>query len=378
MSAEVGDEPRLADARLTGDQQEPHRPGRGRLLQERDRLVEHGLAADRAGGCSGVRCRGSGWNGRCRRGCRDRTRQRWVLAQHRLLQPLDLLGRVDAELLGKSLAQLPQGVECVGLPGALVLREREQRPQPFSVGVLRSQRRQCPLRVVGTAQVDQGPGVMLLDGEQQLLEPAGFGQHGGGVAIGVRPARPEGDCLLARGQPLLRGGDRQRLLGQCLEPPRVHVVDLGRQRVARGSADQSGALARGPVRFELGAQPGDRDLKGAERLAGRIVAPDLGEQPFRGDRGTVRGEQYGEDAALATPGEWLARSANGDRHLSEGGVVHAHAGHRRAGGFPRSRGKPSLPVLCNAREVQVSYGKLGLVFRTGGRLRRRILRPRAR
>ena len=30
-----------------------------------------------------------------------------------------------------------------------------------------------------------------------------------------------------------------------------------------------------------------------------------------------------------------------------------------SGGFPRSRGKPSLPVRCNAREVQVSLGTVG-------------------
>ena len=68
-SAEVGDEPRLADAGLAGDQQEAHRAGRARLLQERHRLVEHGLAADRAGGCSGERRGGGGWNGRSGRGC---------------------------------------------------------------------------------------------------------------------------------------------------------------------------------------------------------------------------------------------------------------------------------------------------------------------
>ena len=28
------------------------------------------------------------------------------------------------------------------------------------------------------------------------------------------------------------------------------------------------------------------------------------------------------------------------------------------GGFQRSRGKPALPVRCNVREVQVSYGKV--------------------
>ena len=147
------------------------------------------------------------------------------------------------------------------------------------------------------------------------------------------------------------------LLGQCLEPPHVDVVDLGHQRVAGGRADQPGALARRPLRLELGAQPGDRDLQGAERLAGRLVAPDLGEQPLGRDRGAVRGEQDGEDSALASPGEWLADAADGDRHLSEGGVVHAHAGHARARGFPRSRGKPPLPVRCNAREVADSRGK---------------------
>ena len=168
-------------------------------LQERHRLVEHGLAADRAGGCSGVRrCIGRLRHG-CRRRRRDGRRQRRVLAQHRLLEPLDLLRRVDPELLGEAFAEPAQGVERVGLPRALVLRQREQRPQSLAVGVLRRQRGQRALGVVGSTQVDERARPMLLDGQPQLLEPGALRQHEGRVAVGVRRAGPEGERLLARG-----------------------------------------------------------------------------------------------------------------------------------------------------------------------------------
>jgi hypothetical protein len=83
------------------------------------------------------------------------------------------------------------------------------------------------LSVLWTTQVDQRSCALLLEGEQQLLEPGGLGPHGGGFAVGVRRARPECERLLARGQPFLGGGGRQRLLGERLEPPDVDVVHLG-------------------------------------------------------------------------------------------------------------------------------------------------------
>ena len=49
------------------------------------------------------------------------------------------------------------------------------------------------------------------------------------------------------------------------------------------------------------------------------------------------------------------------REVRQARPVRSARGHlrlrRHGGGFPRSRGKPALPVLCNAREATVSYGE---------------------
>ncbi len=225
---EVVHQPRLADPRFAGDQQEPGRARRPCVLEHRDGPVEEWLPSDRPGRVPPhPRCRRRRRCGRRGRpfGC-DR-RQHGVLAEHRLLEPLDLFRGVDAELLGQSLTKPSKCLERVGLPRALVLREREQRPQPLAVGMPGCQLGQRALGIVGSPQVEQCPRPLLLQSQEQLLEPTGLGHHERRVAVGVRRARPERACLVAQRQPLARAGGRQRSLGPRLEPPHVDVVDLG-------------------------------------------------------------------------------------------------------------------------------------------------------
>ena len=111
----------------------------------------------------------------------------------------------------RPLAQATQRLQGVGLARALVLRQRQQRPQPLAVGMLWRELGQPTQRLIRSTEVEQGTGAHLLQREQQLLEPAGLAEHHGGVAVGVRRGRPHRPGLVREAKALLRGVGRQRL-----------------------------------------------------------------------------------------------------------------------------------------------------------------------
>ena len=82
-----------------------------------------------------------------------------------------------------------QGVEGVGLAGALVLRQCQQRPQPLAVGMLRSQLGESAQRLVRSAQVDQRAGPQLLQGERAAPR-AGWSRRARRGRRSRRTARP--------------------------------------------------------------------------------------------------------------------------------------------------------------------------------------------
>ena len=215
--------------------------------------------------------------------------------------------------------------------------------------------------LVGTTEVEQRSSAQLLEGQQQLLEPVGLAEHDRGVAVGVRQAprapAPRRPAAAVRGRPRARQGvGRERLEG-----PGVDVGDVRDEGVAGRRAHQPRALARLAVGLELRAQPRDRDLQRGERLARRLVAPDLGDESLGGHRRAVGGQQHREHAALATARERHLLAVHRDRHRAEGGVPHAHAGHARSP--PRSSARFSRrsrrPVLDRLSRVLDPVARMG-------------------
>lgn len=85
-----------------------------------------------------------------------------------MLEPLQLRGGVDAELLGEPVSHRPQRGQGVRLPSAAVLRQRQQGREPLAEGVLLHLRSQLQDGAFGMTQVEQGLPRALRHGGAQL------------------------------------------------------------------------------------------------------------------------------------------------------------------------------------------------------------------
>ena len=123
------DEPGLADTGLT-QHADDSRPGGS---QGRHQLADPGqrrLAAEQHPALAGRRPRhGCGCGGGGRRGRGDGPVERAVLAQEALLEPLQVRGGVDAELVGEPVTHRAKRGQGLRLPPAAVLRQRPAGPR---------------------------------------------------------------------------------------------------------------------------------------------------------------------------------------------------------------------------------------------------------
>ena len=201
------------------------------------------------------------------------------LVEHLLLQPPQLLARLEPQLVGEEAARVAVDRQRVGLAPRAVEREHELRAQALAQRVRRHQLLQLGDQLGVAAVREVGLDPPLEHGEPPLPEPLDLG--------GRRALELDAVQRLAAPQ-------RQRVAvallgGQALEQRGVEV--LGRQHVpVRPRGDRVGA--------EDPPQAGDVALDPLGRGRRRVLAPQLGHQPRRRhDLARVQ-EQHGQQRLL--------------------------------------------------------------------------------
>ena len=242
----------------------------------------------------------------------------------------DAGARVDPELVGQPPPQVAQRREGIGLPPALVERERQQPPGALPQRVRRGVRLQVVHRLDRRAQ-GEGSLRRVLDGHPvQLLEAGDLGS--GPVLVGV-PAvgtsAPQGERL---GQPAAGARRVGRQHGQRgpderLEVPRVDLLVGQPEGVAGGRTDQHGGRRpRRPVRLEGLAQVRDVGLQRSRGPGRRLAAPQVLRHPVGRHHRTARGQQDREDGTLARPAQ-VDRAA-AEVRIAAAEHAHPQRGHR--------------------------------------------------
>ena len=326
-------EPGLADARLTGHEQELGATRRDRVRQDvcgeaGGVLTTHGhRPACRVVG----RAAGVGRSGR--RGAvaervvaRRRRHQVGILAQQPLLERAYLLRRVHAQLVREPLPQPAERGERVRLPCAAVLGEREQRPQPLGVGVLPSDLGGVTQRVLRTAEPEQGADALLPDSQAQLHEPVTGCPDQLAVDGGVRRTGPTRERRLRRRQGVAAVARSQRVARGRLERPRVDVRDVRGDGVAGGGAHEGGPMPWPTFRLEEATQARHGHLDRGQHTVGGLGAPHLDRETFCRDVLTVGGEQRAQHAAFAAPRHRHADPVDDHSGLAEGNIGQRHGG----------------------------------------------------
>ena len=191
--------------------------------------------------------------------------QRRVLTQDRDLEFADLLGHVDAELVGHPGAMLGDVSQCLGLPARAVQRQRTQFAKALAVGVVHQQVRGLSGNVAGPKVKKDGQAV-LLRSQSRLAQPGGARCYPVEVLQSVEgSAPPQGQGLVQRVQRFIQAGLPLRRRDELLEVPAVHVVGVDGQRIATGSGDDERAVligGRGPQPLDVGPQCRNRGCRG--------------------------------------------------------------------------------------------------------------------
>ena len=94
-----------------------------------------------------------------------------LLPQHRLLEPAQLLTRLDAQLLREHRAGAAVGGQRIGLPLAAVQRQHQQPPQPLPEWMLGDQALQLPGHLRSQPQREVGLDAALHRHQPKLLQP---------------------------------------------------------------------------------------------------------------------------------------------------------------------------------------------------------------
>ena len=220
-----------------------------------------------------------------------------ILGQDLLLQTLQRRAGVDAELLGQGLPRRSVAVERLRLPAAAIQREHVLSPEPLAQWVLGDEGRELRdhLRLATACEVGVDP--PLERTQPELLQASDGRQRERLVEVGERRSPPQVERLAQR-----RGGLRRPVvvegldprLGEPLEPAQVQFAGLHGDRVA-ASAGRDRVLA------QRVAQIRDVALQDVGGGLGRLVPPDVVDQPARGDDLVRVQEQHREHRALPRP-----------------------------------------------------------------------------
>ncbi len=288
LGRQLGEEPALADAGLTGEEGDPAPAVRG-LRQVPEQRRELLLPAD-------ARRRGAGVDRL------DRPRQQSrVVREDRRLDPPRLGAGTDPELVGEHRDQPPVRRQRLALPAVAVERHHQLGPAPLAQRLLGHEL--LALRdglVVATRLQDRGQ-PLLGHGLAQLVEPAGLRARPRPVReLGERGAPPVPQRLLEpRGRALVVAppGRLPTFRDQCLDGP--HVGRCTVEEVPRGPRAD-----RRPVQtVQPAAHPHDVVLQRLGRGPRRLPVPERVDQPVLADHLARVDGQHRQQAPLLRPAE---------------------------------------------------------------------------
>jgi hemerythrin-like domain-containing protein len=247
------------------------------------------------------------------------------LAQHCRFQVAQLHTGIEPGLIGQSPAGTAHRLECLGLAGRAVQRQRQQGPQPLAERMTLDKTLEFRSGLPVPPERQPGRPEILDRRQAQLLQANRFGLHTwrriGGRAEGF--AVPEVECGLQEHLgPSRVCADRFREEGG--ESTRVDVDAVGQQGVARGARDQDrGRCAWLAAGLEQSAEPGDVRVQGGHGLRRRFVTPEQVNQSIRRDGVAVGGDQDRQQGALFRAAEVDGRSVDDQFDAAEHPDLHA-------------------------------------------------------
>ncbi len=303
-------QPRLPDAAHAAERHEAAR------LQKPIDVGELALAADEAGDRGGKIVAFLRRSGR-----RD------LMTQDRLLEALQLLAGLEAELLVEDPACASVRGERIGLAFRPIQGEHQLPPQPFAVRVLADQAFQLIDQRGILAERKVGLNSILERRQPKILQTLGLQSQGPFVAHpceGMAPPELQG-LAQARRRSTTRSAF-ERLVSLSREPfetVRVHAVVPDVERVARGAARDRG------IGTQHGAELGDVGADRRQGAFGRLSMPELVGEPIERNRPRSTDEQECEQHALARPPERNRDSIPDDLDGAEHPKLD-HAGDRLA------------------------------------------------
>ena len=192
--------------------------------------------------------------------------ERGVLEQDRLLELLQRLARIEAELVAQRGARVLHDRERVGLAARAVERAHQQPAQALAQRVIADERFQLRHRLGVAADGEVGLEPVLERDQAQPLQPPDLVRREGLVAeVGERLAAPERERVAQHGARLLRPAGVEQapaLVEQLLEPLQI-------ERAVGGPHDVAQRVRLDHAVVERLAQLRDVDL---QRLDGTLAA----------------------------------------------------------------------------------------------------------
>ena len=253
-------------------------------------------------------------------GCARTEVQRRVLLKDRSLQLVERRARLDPEPVHERAARVLVDVQGLRLPTRPVQRGHQLHAEALAERV---RGRQClelsdELGVAPEREVSRDP--ELHRGQLDLLEPSDG--RLGEVLVGEireRRASPQRKRLV---EPLRRIGRQPAneqappLVHEALEPVEVELVGLDSNDVARRSRGQH-------IRRKCLAQPRDVDPQRSGSVLGRVLAPEVVDQPVTGNDLVEVKKEHSEKGTRLRPAEGdlaaviprLERSQDPELHL---------------------------------------------------------------
>ena len=254
-------------------------------------------------------------------GCRRFDVQRRVLPKDRPLQLLERRARIDPELVDEGPARILVGVQGLRLPTRPVQRRHQIPPQALAERVLGDECLELSDQLVVAPEREVGVDPELDCCQPDLLEP-GDRRLGEALVGEVRERRaPPQRQRVA--QPLRRVG-RQAASEQA--PPLVHqaleAVEI--ELVGLDPDDVAGRSGRQHVLRKRLAKSRDVDPQRGGGVLGRVLAPELVDQPVSGNDLVGVEEEHGEKRTRLGPAEGdlaafvphLERSQDPELHLA--------------------------------------------------------------
>ncbi len=187
-----------------------------------------------------------------------------LLAQHLLVQPGQLRGRVGAQFGGQRRPQPGVRVQRLGRPARRHPRPDQNRDRPLAQRVRRDQRLGGRGGLGHPAQCEQRRGPVLPRARAQAGEPGDLGLDGRVLDLGERAPPPEGE----------RGVERGETAGRVRRGRGVEVRHEAGS-VEGGDVEPVAARARRDRRGgrESPAQTGHEGLQRGDRIGGLLVRP---------------------------------------------------------------------------------------------------------